>query len=34
MLELGAKPDLPEEPVGGDADQQLRMQNLEGNLAP
>src|SRR5688572_17262391 len=29
MLELGAQPDLPEEPVGGDADQQLRMQDLQ-----
>ena len=33
MLELGAKPDLPEKPVGCDADQELRMQDLEGDLA-
>ena len=34
VVELPGKPNLPEEPVGRDADQQLRVQDLEGDLAP
>src|SRR5829696_3767993 len=34
VVELGCEPDLPEKPVGGDADQELGMQDLQRDRAP
>jgi hypothetical protein len=34
MLHFGKKLDFAEEPVGGDADDQFRVENLEGNSTP
>src|SRR4051812_23302601 len=33
MIQLGGEADFPEKAVGSDADQQLGMKNLEGDLA-
>jgi len=34
VVELPGQPDLAQEAVGRDADQQLRVKDLEGDLAP